>query len=64
MEYLYKNIALIDSSILDYGLFYDNLNSDTFGILYNNNTSPDDILNILQSTFPNGKIDRLCLITR
>jgi len=55
-----QNVILIDQSIPDYKTFVDGVNSNTFHIVYNNNTKWNDLLNILNSKFING-INRLAL---
>lgn len=57
---LINNLIFIDSTVQDYEKFYDNLNENTFGIIYNKNSDKDEILNLLKEKFVSLK--RLCLV--
>jgi hypothetical protein len=55
-----KNIILIHDNVKDYKIFFDSSNIDTFPIIYNTNSSKDNLIKILDSKFKN--IERIAFI--
>jgi hypothetical protein len=56
-----KNILLIDIEILNWKFFYNNMNNDTFSIVYSFTSDRDNLLSVIESKFT--KLSRLAIIT-
>jgi BspA type Leucine rich repeat region (6 copies)/Domain of unknown function (DUF4347) len=56
---LITNILLIDSSVIDYQIFVDSVNSSTFPIVYSYNSSKTDLDNLLNTLFSQSTLKRL-----
>jgi hypothetical protein len=56
-----QNIMLIDSEMGDSQTFYDNVNSNTFPILYSYNSRKEDLYNVLKQKFTSS-IQRISLV--
>ena len=56
-----QNIMLIDSEMGDSQSFYDNVNSNTFPILYSYHSSKEDLYNVLKQKF-SSSIQRISLV--
>jgi len=56
----YKNVLLIDSSVMEYQQFIDSANADTFPIVYSIMSSKTDLLALLKTNFTS--ISRLGLV--
>jgi len=55
-----KNILLVDDKVKSYNEFVDNCNSLTFPIVYNYNSSSQELVNFLTTNF--ASVDRLCFV--
>jgi hypothetical protein len=56
------NVLLIDSNVLNNKEFYDSVNANTFPIIYNYNSSTDDLLALLRQKFSASSIQRIALV--
>ena len=56
------NVVLIDSNVANDKQFYDSANANTFPIIYNYNSSIDELLALLRRKFPASSIQRIALI--
>ena len=50
-EHNYLNVLLIDDTVPSYQMFVESVNSHTFPIVYSNNSSKTELLELLQSNF-------------
>ena len=56
------NVLLIDSIVSNKKQFYDSANAKTFPIIYNYNSSTDDLISLLRKKFPASSIQRIALV--
>jgi len=56
------NVVLIDSIVANHKQFYDSANTNTFPIIYNYNSSTDDLLALLRKKFTASSIQRISLV--
>jgi hypothetical protein len=56
------NVVLIDSIVSNKKQFYDSANANTFPIIYNYNSSTDDLISLLRQKFPASSIQRIALV--
>ena len=54
-----KNVLLIDNEVKDAQLFYSSVNADTFPVIYSVASTKTELLELLQTTFPNRVIERI-----
>ena len=52
---------LIDSIVSESQLFFDSSNSNTFPIIYSNNSNREDFMKLLQEKFANG-LERIAFV--
>lgn len=62
MSTIKTNLLLIDSIIKDTNVLLSSLNNETFGIIYNYDTSRNTILQQIEANFSNN-ISRIAIIT-
>ena len=56
-----KNLLLIDSIVSESQLFFDSSNSNTFPIIYSNNSNREDFMKLLEEKFSNG-LERIAFV--
>ena len=56
-----KNLLLIDSIVSESQLFFDSSNTNTFPIIYSNNSNRDDFIKLLEDKFSNG-LERIAFV--
>jgi hypothetical protein len=56
-----KNLLLIDSIVSESQLFYDSSNSNTFPVIYSNNSNRADFIQLLENKFVNG-LERIAFV--
>ena len=56
------NVILIDSNVANDKQFYDSVNANTFPIIYNYNSSTEDVISLLREKFPASSIQRIALV--
>jgi hypothetical protein len=57
-----KNILLIDSSVSESQLFFDSANSETYPIIYSNNSNRDDFVQLLYTKFNSLTLERISFV--